>query len=205
VDYVYVRLTDGTDSSSLDGSGNLEVVGEAGIALATEASLEACETALEIIDDWDATHDGGVSADGAQVMGGAAVTVLPSAVVDADASRFLVDAYGRILPGTMPEKFEATTNTGNATSAHPIKVKTAGRKMYITTMIISAKTAMDVRIQDDTGPTVMIDWIYLPATGGFTHNWPDSAPLVVNTNEDLDIITSAAGFVSVYVSGYLAP
>lgn len=163
------------------------------------------ETAIQIIDDWDATHDSAVSADGPQLMA-AYDSTKPTAVdTDADAVRVLADAYGRLLAGVEPERFQATITSANATSATMVKLKTAAKKMYILTLIVSTDTAMNIQFQDDTGPTVLIEQLYLAANGGAVINFPPEAPLVVNTNEDFDVIASVAGNISVTITGYLAP
>ena len=44
---LYVRLTDGTNVGSLSGTGDLEVSGDAGVALATSAGIDSLESNLE--------------------------------------------------------------------------------------------------------------------------------------------------------------
>jgi hypothetical protein len=163
------------------------------------------ETAIQIIDDWDATHASAAPADGVCVMGAGYSTALPTDVgADADAARICTDRHGRILRGVMPQNFQATFTSADATSASPVKTKTADRKMYILSLVVSVDTAMNVQFQDDTGPTVLIEGMYFAANGGAHLTWPPEAPLVVNTNEDFDVITSAAGNISVTITGYLA-
>jgi hypothetical protein len=55
-----------------------------------EAILTAVQTALQIMDDWDATHDSAVGSDGAQIMGEAKDfdgAAMPNAVAEGDATR----------------------------------------------------------------------------------------------------------------------
>jgi hypothetical protein len=58
------------------------------------ARVTSAETALQIIDDWDAVHDSAASADGPQLMAAYDATK-PTAVADGDAVRVLSDEYGR--------------------------------------------------------------------------------------------------------------
>lgn len=163
------------------------------------------ETAIQIIDDWDATHAGAAVADGPQIMGAGYSAALPTDVgADADAARICTDRHGRILRGVMPQNFQATFTSADAQAATPVKAKTADRKMYILSLVVSVDTAMNVQFQDDTGPTILIEGMYFAANGGAHLTWPAEAPLVVNTNEDFDVITSAAGNISVTITGYLA-
>ena len=164
------------------------------------------ETAVEIMDDWDATHASAAPADGVCIMGAGYSAGLPTDIgADADAARICTDRYGRVLAGIMPQAFQATIASADAQAATAVKAKTADRKMYILSLIASTDTALDLQFQDDTGPTVLIENIHLAANGGFTMQWPPEAPLTVNTNEDFDVIASAAGNISVTITGYLAP
>ncbi len=172
------------------------------VSLATDDDAVA---SLGIIDDWDAVHASAASSDGPQIMGAGYSTGLPTDIgADADAARICTDRYGRVLAGIMPQNFQATFTSADAQAAAPVKVKTASRKMYILSLTVSVKTAMDVKFQDDTGPTVLIEDMFFAANGGAHLTYPPEAPLVVNTNEDFDVITSAAGNISVTITGYLA-
>ena len=169
-----------------------------------DVSTTAIKTAVEIMDDWDAVHASAASADGPQIMGAGYSTALPTDIgADADAARICTDRFGRVLAGIMPQNFQATFTSANATSAAPVKAKTADRKMYILSLVVSVDTAMNVQFQDDTGPTVLIEGMYFAANGGAHLTWPPEAPLVVNTNEDFDVLASASGNVSVTITGYL--
>lgn len=177
----------------------------AGVQRTTLASDDPAVVALQIMDDWDAVHASASSSDGAQIMGAGYSTGLPTDIgADADAARICTDRFGRILAGLMPQAFQATISSADATSATQVKAKTASRKMYILSIIASTDTAMDLQFQDDTGPTVLIENIHLAANGGFVANFPPEAPLTVNTNEDFDVLASASGNISVTITGYLA-
>ena len=152
-----------------------------------------------------AVHDAAAVTTGPQIM---AVydTTKPTAVADGDATRILADQYGRLLPGVEPERFQAYVDSEDATSATQIKAKTAANKMYVLSMMVSASGATAVQLQDDAGtPEVLIPWVRLAANGGFVREFPAQAPLVVATNQDLDIITKSVAFVTAQVTGYLAP
>lgn len=98
--------------------------------------------------------------------------------------------------------FQATVTSANATSATAVKAKTASKKIYVTDLIISVDTAMNVQLQDDNGsPAVLVEQMYMPANSVFSKTF--RTPLVVATNQDLDVITSASGNISVFVSGYV--
>jgi hypothetical protein len=167
------------------------------------ARVTSAETALQIIDDWDAVHDSAASSDGPQLMA-AYDSTKPTAVGDGDAVRVLADASGRLLAGVEPERFQATITSADAQAATQVKAKTAAKQMHILSLIISTDTAMNIQLQDDAGtPVVLMEQIYLAANGGMALTFPPEAPLVVATNQDLDVITSAAGNISVTVTGYL--
>lgn len=121
-------------------------------------------------------------------IGDVDVTSLPDAVVDAN-------------------HFHATITSADASTATQVKAKTAAKKIYVTSLMISVgSTALEVQLQSDNGtPQVVMEEVFLPANGGLTWTACDpKLPLfIVNTNEDLDVITSAAGDVTVAVSGYV--
>ena len=214
-----LRVTIANDSTGVvtvdDGGGTLTVDGTVTANLSAtdntvldniDSDTNDIKNAVEIMDDWDATHASAAPADGVCVMGAGYSAGLPTDIgADADAARICTDRYGRILRGIMPQNFQATISSADAQSATQVKAKTADRKMYILSLIASTDTALNLQFQDDTGPTVLIENIHLAANGGFVMNFPPEAPLVVNTNEDFDVIASAAGNISVTITGYLAP
>jgi len=103
--------------------------------------------------------------------------------------------------------FTATITSADASSATQIKAKTAAKKIYVTSLMISVgSTAIEVQLQSDNGsPQVVMEEIFLAANGGLTLTASsDKMPLfIVDTNEDLDVITSAAGDITILVSGYV--
>lgn len=121
-------------------------------------------------------------------IGNVDIVTIPDAVVDAN-------------------HFHATITSADASTATQVKAKTAAKKIYVTSLMISVgSTALEVQLQSDNGtPQVVMEEIFLAANGGLTwSSASDKTPLfIVNTNEDLDVITSAAGDVTVAVSGYV--
>lgn len=170
------------------------------------SDLDDIRTAVEKMDDWDAVGGSAAATDGPQVMGRYDSTK-PTAVDDGDAVQLATDAYGRPLAGMEPERFQSTITSADAQAATSVKAKTADKKMYILFLAVSVgATALEVQFQDDAGsPAVLIEEFFLAANGGYAFKFPPEAPLVVTTNQDLDVICSAAGDVSVVVTGYLAP
>ena len=100
--------------------------------------------------------------------------------------------------------FQATITSADASSATQVKAKTADKKIHIVSLVISTDTAMNIQLQSDNGtPQVVMEQIYLAANGGMALTFPERFPLQVNTNEDLDVIASAAGNISVTAVGYV--
>ena len=110
---------------------NLDVQ-SGGSDLATSSQGSAIQTAVEIMDDWDATHDSAASTDGAQVMGEARTTN-PTAVGDGDAVRLRTDDLGRQLTrpiqvrdlvatayATISTDAETTLLSGSASTFHDL-------------------------------------------------------------------------------------
>ena len=102
------------------------------------------------------------------------------------------------------EAFQATITSANATTATTIKANAeAGTSIYITDLIISTDTAMNIQLQDSTAvtPLVMMEQIYMPAVSVFSKTF--RIPIKVTAAKDLNVIASASGNISVFVSGYL--
>ena len=102
--------------------------------------------------------------------------------------------------------FTATITSADAQSATAVKAKTADKKIYVTSIIASTDTALNLQFQDDNTPTVLMEQIYLAANGGMaiSASCKELPLFVVGTNYDLDVIASGAGNISVTVSGYVA-
>lgn len=100
--------------------------------------------------------------------------------------------------------FTATITSADATSATQVKAKTADKRMFILSILVTTDTAMGIQFQDDNTPTVLMEQMYVGANGGFGMTFHKEAPMIVGTNFDLDVITTAAGNISVHVTGYLA-
>lgn len=122
---------------------------------------------------------------------------------DGEGAAIALDSSGRMIPAVVvatTDDFQATITSANATSATQVKAKTAAKKIYVEDLIISVDTAMNVQLQDDAGsPEVLMEQIYLPANSVFSKSF--KKPLVVATNQDLDVIASASGNISVTVTG----
>lgn len=69
---------------------------DTGTQTTTLADDDPAVTALQIIDDWDATHDSAVTADGPQVMGQARSSQ-STAVTNDDATRLVTNVYGELV------------------------------------------------------------------------------------------------------------
>ncbi|UCE06513.1 MAG: hypothetical protein JSW07_00275, partial [bacterium] len=162
------------------------------------------ETAIQIIDDWDAVHDSAASSDGPQIMA-AYDSTKPTAVGDGDAVRLLADSYGRLLPGVEPQFWSATINSADASSATQIKAAGgASTRHYITSIIISCGAAMNVTIQDDAGtPNIAMENMYFAANGGLALPFPPQTPIQMGAdNQDIDVIASTSGNITVTLTGY---
>ena len=163
------------------------------------------ETAIQKIDDWDATHASAAPADGAQVMGAAYSTALPADVgADADAARLLTDRYGRLCIGKQPQAAKATLDNADTTTAREIVAATASRKVYITSLIISVDTAGSYWLEDGDA-TAVSSKMYFAANGGCAITFPEGTPLSTPTaNKALNVKGSVSGNVGVTVTYYLA-
>jgi len=162
------------------------------------------ETAVQIIDDWDAVHDSGASSDGPQLMG-AYDSTKPTAVGDGDAVRLLADAYGRLLVGVEPQHFQANFNSANASAeGNAVHASAASTIIVVQSYVISVDAEMWVKLQEQDS-TALTGQFWLKAGGGVAITLPDKTPLVLGVDSDLEVITEGAGNISVSVTGYTIP
>ena len=168
------------------------------------ADTNNIETAIQIIDDWDATHDSAASADGPQVMA-AYDSTKPAAVGDGDAVRVLADSYGRLLPGVEPTRFQAIFDSADATGeAEVVHASAASTVIVVQSFVISSDVEGWIKLQDEDS-TALTGKFWLKAGGGVGVTLPTNAPIVLGADKDLEVICEAAGNVSVSVTGYTIP
>lgn len=173
-------------------------------SVSIKTAVEAIETAVQIMDDWDATHDSAVSADGPQLMA-AYDSTKPTAVADGDAVRTLADEYGRLLAGVEPTRFQAVFDSANATAeANAVKASAASTIIVVQSYIISSDVEGWIKLQQEDS-TALTGKFWLKAGGGVAITLPDKAPIVLGVDSDLEVICEAVGDVSVSVTGYTIP
>jgi hypothetical protein len=215
VDGNYLNTNMNIAGTDVVGNSGVNAAGVQRVTIATDDEINddldtiagdttAIETAIQIMDDWDATHASAAPADGAAVMGAGYSTGLPTDVgADADAARLCTDRFGRLLNGLQPQNFQASVSI-STTNSEEVKAATADRKMYITSILVSASAACNVTFEDSDG-TDLIKPTYLAANGGFTLNFPEGTPLVVPSAKGCHVHCSTTSAYSVTIVGYLAP
>jgi hypothetical protein len=194
-------------------TGQLYVIDPTGNALITtgNASLATIagdttniETAVQIMDDWDAVHSSAASSDGPQVMG-AYDSTKPTAVSDGEAVRLLTDSYGRLLSGVEPQRFQAVYDSSNATAeAEVVHASAVSTVIVVQSYVISSDVEGWIKLQDEDS-VALTGKFWLKAGGGVAITLPENAPIVLGVNKDLEVICEAAGDVSVSVTGYTIP
>ncbi|SRR6266568_1318037 len=106
------------------------------------------------------------------------------------------------INGSDPDNFQATINSADASSATQVKAGVASKSIYITDLIISTDTALNFKLQDNTGtPVVLGNKLYFPAVSIFSKSF--KTPIKVATGKDLNILASGAGNVTVIATGYV--
>jgi hypothetical protein len=164
----------------------------------------AIETAVQIIDDWDAVHDSAASSDGPQLMAAYDATK-PTAVADGDAVRVLADEYGRLLSGVEKTAWQAVYDSADATAeAEVVKASAASTIVVVQSYVISSDVEGWIKLQDEDS-TALTGKFWLKAGGGVAITLPDKAPIVLGVDKDLEVIAEAAGNVSVSATGYTIP
>ena len=162
------------------------------------------ETAIQIIDDWDATHGSAPSADGPQLVA-AYDSTKPTAVADNQAVRVLADSYGRLLSGVEPTRFQAVFDSADATAeANVVHASAASTIIVVQSYEISTDVEGWIKLQDEDS-TALTGKLWLKAGGGTNRVLPLNAPIVLGVDKDLEVICEVAGNVSVSVTGYTIP
>jgi len=187
------------------------VIGDVNLGATDNAVLDSIDTAttatqaaVEIMDDWDATHDSAASSDGPQLMG-AYDSTKPTAVADGDAVRILVDQYGRLLGGVEPTKWQEDYDSADASGeGEAVKASAASTILVVQSYVISVDAEMWVKLQEEDS-SALTGKFWLKAGGGVAITLPDKAPLILGVDSDLEVITEGAGNVSVSVTGYTIP
>jgi hypothetical protein len=212
-----LRVTLATDSTgtltvNTTGNSGLEVVQDTAADLnCTEASAATILTSVQIMDDWDATHDSAIGADGAVFMAEAIETdgTAPgTAVAEADATRLKSGRDGVLLTNpTHPFLFNTTDNQSIAQTNTALKAAPgAGLSLYITDIIISnGATAGNVKIVEDTSgiPVDIIEVMYFAINGGMSKKF--RTPIRASANVDIGYTSVTSTTHSVTISGYTAP
>lgn len=107
-----------------------------------------------------------------------------------------------VSPTRRADAFQAIFSSDDASTAAQVKAATAAKRIYITDIIVSTDTAMNITFQDNAGtPVVAINPIYLPAVSVFSKSF--STPVMLGVNVDLNIKASVSGNVSATVLGYV--
>ena len=99
------------------------------------------------------------------------------------------------------DSFSATYSSPDIRTAQTIKAATSGSSIYITDLIISTGTAMNIQLQDGDA-TVMMYPVYLSANVPFEKTF--STPLKITASKALAIKGSAYGTVTCTFGGYVA-
>lgn len=106
------------------------------------------------------------------------------------------------LPGRRADAFQVRITTADATTAVAVKALTASKSIYITDVVISTDTAMNIRLQDGAGsPVVLVGALYMPASSVWSKTF--QTPIKVAVATALNVLASLAGNVSVTITGYV--
>jgi len=164
-------------------------------------SLPASTNTIEVVGD--AAED--AAAAGNPLLAGGRYDTTPRELETGDVGAIAIGLDGGVVPGLHATHWNATITSADATSATQVKAAgAAGVRHYITSVVLSTDTAMNIQIQDDAGtPVVAIEGIYLAANGGMVYPIPAGSAIMMGTDaQDIDVIASAAGNISVTMTGF---
>lgn len=209
-----VKIHDGGNSITVDGTvtvtaTNLDVQ-SGGADLATSTQGASIVTAVELIDDAVYVDDADWTADTSKhVLVGGVTQVATTANADGDVTPLTTNAF-RELRTAIPESDLATagtahvkkyyTNAGAVTDGI-IWSPAAGKRWYVTDLIINVSAAATVTLEDDkAGGDEAVMKFELAANSGISHSF--QTPWFSGEDAADLIITTSAGNVYVTVTGY---
>lgn len=198
-----LRVTIANNSTgvlSVDDNGGALTVDNAG-TFAVQATLQNSTNTTEVVGD--AAEDAAVS--GNPLLTGGRYDTTARELDNGDVGAIALSVDGGVVPGLHAAGWSATLNSADASSATQVKAAGgAGKRYYLTSVVISTDTAMNVKIQDDAGtPNVAIQSIYLAANGGMVYPIPPGSAIQMGAdNQDIDVLASAAGNISVTITGF---
>jgi hypothetical protein len=98
--------------------------------------------------------------------------------------------------------FHATITSADASTAVQVLAGTSGKSIYLTDVVISTDSALTLQLEDSAGtPNVLVEDLFMPATSVWSKTW--STPIPVIAGNDLNVLASGAGNISVTVTGYI--
>jgi hypothetical protein len=196
VEATALRVTLASDSTGVltvdDGGGSLTVDG----------TVTASNTA------GDVAHDGADSGNPVKIGAVAKETDAtdPGSVAEDDRSDLRSDRNGRLLVNTAhPNLWDATENNSTAQTNNELKAAPgANLSLYVTDIVMSTDTAMNIKLVKNTAaPTDIAGPYYFAANGGIAIAF--STPIRVTANTNIGYTSSAAGNHTIEAHGYIAP
>ena len=201
----------GTLTVDTTGTAGLEIIQDTAADLnVTEASGSAIKTAVELIDNAVYVDDADWTADtSSHMLVGGVTQATPTANTDGDTTPLITNAL-RELRIAIPESDLATASTTHVkkyyTSAGAatdgiIWSPAAGKRWYVTDLIINVSAAATVTLEDDlSGGDSAVFKAELAANSGISHSF--NTPLYSGEDAADLLITTSAGNVYVTVTGY---
>lgn len=177
---------------------------DGGNSITVDGAVTASNTA------GDVAHDSSDSGNPVKVGGKAYNfdgTAPGTAVAEGDRAQVITDVYGRPFVETAhPTRWSVNENHTTAQTNNELKATPgAGLRLYITDIILSTDTAMNIKLVEDTGgtPVTIAGPYYFAANGGMHTNFRN--PIPVTADKNLGFTSSAAGNHAVTINGYTAP
>jgi len=97
-------------------------------------------------------------------------------------------------------RFENTVASADASTPVQVVPASGSLTFYLIDVVISVEDALTMQLQDDGSPTVIVEDLFMPATSVWSKTWAMGLP--VTAGQDLDLLASGAGNVSITVTGY---
>ena len=98
-------------------------------------------------------------------------------------------------------RFQNTIASADASTPIQVVPAVVGKSFYLIDVVISVEVALTMQLQDGNGsPAVLVEDLFMPASSVWSKTW--AMGLKVAAGEDLDVLASGAGNISITVTGY---
>ena len=98
------------------------------------------------------------------------------------------------------QQFSETITSADASGGVEVVAAVAGKQLHVLDVVIASEVSLTISL-DDGADNTLLENLYMPATSAFAKTFV--VPLIAATGQNLKVVTSGAGNVSVTITGYI--